>query len=507
MRSLANGVVAESSLAETKPRSTVVWLGIALALAATLRSYGLGTKSFWLDETISAILAQTDRHTFTRALIYRQGNMTLYYTLLRGWRWFGESEFIYRLFSVIAGVGAVFAIYWLGKILFGPKAGRIAALLLSVHAFHIRYSQEARGYSLLVFLTLLSCFFFVRTTQEPAMKDSLAYVITSVLMVYAQVFGGLILLVQWISIFLAPAKPRKTLLASAASIALLIAPLAYCLLFLSDRSQLAWLTEPTAATVYRFCLDFTGDGGLLLLMLYVLLIVAAVAIPSTRSQCEDVNRRWTHGFLLLWLLMPATLLLAVSLVRPAFEPRYLIMSVPAIVLLAADGLCRIQSRLLSFAATTLVVILSLGGAYSYYRARSEAARTDDWRDATQYVLTHAQPGDAVLFSYSEERLAFDEYEYLFKPRPSGLREFPDETELQLLTRRPSRPTNELIDQVANQSKRVWVPSAYQENDASRRVDATLQSHFIQSTRLNFGFVHVDVLRNDMSTDHIAGPNQ
>jgi hypothetical protein len=112
----------------------------------------------------------------------------------------------------------------------------------------------------------------------------------------------------------------------------------------------------------------------------------------------------------------------------------------------------------------------------------------------------------VLFSYSEERLAFDEYQYLFKTGPSGLREFPDETELELLTRRPSRPTKELIDQVANQSKRVWVPSAYQENDASRRVDAALQSHFIQSTRLNFGFVHVDVLGNHMSTDH-AGPNQ
>jgi uncharacterized membrane protein len=52
----------------------------------------------------------------------------------------------------------------------------LAGLLLPLNAFFIRYAQEARSYSLLVFLTTLSSYFFVRGVERPSWKHWASYV-------------------------------------------------------------------------------------------------------------------------------------------------------------------------------------------------------------------------------------------------------------------------------------------------------------------------------------------
>jgi mannosyltransferase len=465
-----------------------LWWGLILTLDTALRLFRLGTKSFWLDEATSAVLARVDRHVFVSATIHRQANMVLYYVLLRGWTRLGDSEFVIRCLSVLAGVAAIPAIYFLGTRLFGPKAGRVAALLLSVHAFHIEYSQEARAYSLFMLLGIVSSLFFLVSLEQPSRKHLAAYIGVSSLMVYAQVFGGLMLLAQWISLFFRQGEVRwKQFLVSATLICCLIFPLAYCLLFISDRSQLYWLTKPGLHDLYNFCLDMTGDGGPLLLLAYLALISGTVV--SGVSRHADV---WKYRFLLIWLALPVVLVLAVSLRWPAFESRFLILSVPPLVLLAADALTRTRSQILFFAGLMILLGLTLNGTYSYYRVRADDEHTDDWRDATRFVLSKAEAGDALLFSYSEERLVFDEYRRRFHMTGSPIHEFPEETDLELLTLRPSRPSAELLDNLVTEYRRVWVMSAFQPNRASRQAESVLEAHFREREDRSFGFVHADV---------------
>jgi mannosyltransferase len=471
-----------------------LWLALAVTLATALRLFRLGTKSFWLDEATSAVLAQVDRHVFLGAIIHRQANMVLYYLLLRGWIRLGSSEFVMRCLSVIAGVAAIPAIYLLGTRLFGPRAGRVAALLLSVHAFHIRYSQEARAYSLFMLLAVVSSLFFLRSLERPSRRNWAAYILVSTLMVYAQVFGGWMLLAQWIAILFLRREVRwKQFLFSAALICFLISPLAYCLLFVSDRSQLYWATKPTLEDLYKFCLDMTGDGGPLLLSAYLALVAGGVAAGVSRLRSHSATADiWKYWFLLFWLILPPALILAISLRWPAFEARFLICCVPPLVLLVADAVTRIRSQVL-FAVTLMILLgLSLSGTYSYYRGRADAEHTDDWRDATRYILSQAEAGDAVLFSYSEERLAFDEYQRQFHATGSPIHEFPEDTDLELLTLRPSRPSAELLDNIVAGYRRVWVISAFQPNRASRQAEAALEAHFHEHGDRSFGFVHADL---------------
>ncbi|MBV8051686.1 MAG: hypothetical protein JOZ80_10885, partial [Acidobacteriaceae bacterium] len=172
--------------------------------------------------------------------------------------------------------------------------------------------------------------------------------------------------------------------------------------------QLAWLAKPTLPVLYNFLLDLTGNGRALILLLCVLLIVVPMIAAERSSNPQGILNHWKYPFLLIWLLLPIAVSLVFSLRWPVFSPRFLIPCVVPVVLLAAEGINRMPSRAIGIGALLLLSGFWLNAALSYYRARADVERTDDWRNATRYVLSQAEPGDAVLFTYSEERLAFDE---------------------------------------------------------------------------------------------------
>jgi len=82
-----------------------------VAAGAVLRLIALGHKSFWLDEIASVVVARTPSNWFWRWLWHEEGNMTLYYVLLRPWLHLGLSETTVRLLSVIPGVASIALIY------------------------------------------------------------------------------------------------------------------------------------------------------------------------------------------------------------------------------------------------------------------------------------------------------------------------------------------------------------------------------------------------------------
>ena len=481
------------SLESRRQHSSALEMALLVVLATALRVFRLGTKSLWLDEAMSITLVQLGWHDFLRALVHRQANMALYYFLLRMWIRLGTTEWLVRSLSVIAGVATIPAIYLLGKILFGPRVGKIAAALCCFHVFLIRYSQEARGYSLVVLLAALSSYFFVLSIRNPSLKNWGAYVATSVLMVYAQVFGGWVLISQWASLLLLRRHvPWRRFLCSAALISLLISPLAYCLFFLSDRSQLAWLKKPSVGDLYNFSFDLTGDGGFLLLLMNLALLVVALSGVLREWRSSDTGNLWSYAFLATWLGLPVVMLVMISWRWPVFLPRFLIFCVPPLLLLVAQGLSRLGSKIIFAAAGIVLLGLSLNGDFSYYRNRSDAEHTDDWRNATRYILSRAEVGDAVLFTYSEERLVFDQYQRQLNLTDQGAVEYPQGSDVDLLTRAPSRPDDQLLDEMVRSHSRVWVISAYQPGPVSRHVAQELGSHFNDHAVRDFGFVRTDL---------------
>ena len=83
-----------------------------------------------------------------------------------------------------------------------------------------------------------------------------------------------------------------------------------------------------------------------------------------------------------------------------------------------------------------------------------------------------------------------------------IHEFPEETDLELLTLRPSRPSAELLSNIVAGYERVWVISAFQPNPASRRAEAPLAASFREYSERSFGFV-----RADLYADKIPPPER
>jgi uncharacterized membrane protein len=115
-------------------------------LAAALRLYQLGVKSFWWDECFTyTVAASLPLDVAWQAMIEDANKPPLYYLFMQLWRMLaGTSEYAFRFPSAAFGLLTVPIIYRLGRRLGGRAIGMIAALLLAVCPFHIWYSQDAR---------------------------------------------------------------------------------------------------------------------------------------------------------------------------------------------------------------------------------------------------------------------------------------------------------------------------------------------------------------------------
>src|SRR5215469_13212805 len=156
---------AEMRLVAQRRDTKLILLGI-VALGALLRLRALSAKSFWLDEIASVVIARMPDGFFWHWLWTQEGNMALYYVMLRPWLGIHMGEGTVRLLSVLPGIVSLPVMYLLSKQLFGRGAGLLASLLLALSTCAVVYSQEARAYSWLLFSVIVSTYFFARLIAQ-----------------------------------------------------------------------------------------------------------------------------------------------------------------------------------------------------------------------------------------------------------------------------------------------------------------------------------------------------
>jgi len=380
-------------------------LALTIAGAAALRFHLLARKSFWFDEGISVQIARLDWPNFLRLLWQREMNMAVYYLFLKFWLKVGSSEFFVRSLSVLFGLAAILVVYALGARLFRPRAGLMAALLLAVNAFHVRYSQEARAYTLLVFLSALSSLLFVRCIEDPRPRNWWLYTAASVLLVYAHFYGLLVVVAHGLSVAALPRPHRDSAgwLRSFRFFAYGVSPIPI-FLWRAGTQPMGWLPRPDAAVVGHFFRTLAGNSGYSLVALYVFAWILAV-------WARRRARAWRYSLLIIWLAFPIAAVLAASQFKSLFLARYLILCLPASVLLAGGGISRLRHRGLRFGMLLLMGALSVNGVFAYYQRDFDVGR-DDWRAASQYILAHAEPGDGVFFYTAPGRMTFEYYRSL-----------------------------------------------------------------------------------------------
>ena len=462
-----------------------------MTLATVLRLLHLGSESLWLDEIISVAIAHLDWGTLWKVLSRFEANMALYYGLLHFWIKLSESEVAVRSLSVVAGLLTVPVLYALGGRMFGTRAGLISALLLATNAFHIRFSQEARAYTLVVLLTSLSSLFFIRAIERQSRADWAGYVLTGTLAVYSHFLAVLVLGAQLASLVVLRPRdvPWKRVMISISLMGLLLLPLAI-FVFTRDHGQLGSVPKFRPSDIYGLFDSFTGGGKPLVLAYFVPCCIALVQAFRTWSRLKLSLETWRYAFLIEWLFGPILVGIAISFFEPLLVARYFIICLPPLVLLAAVGISSLSSRWVRAGGLVLLLALSGRAIFSYYSFPEK----EDWRGATAYVVSHALESDGIFFYIDTGRLGFDYYVRRLHPAAQPWKiVFPEslDWEQELTTEDPDHAIA-LLPQCC---QRVWLVLSH--NDAglirhqtSRSIETSLTSQYPDEAEKQFKGVRV-----------------
>ena len=138
-----------------KWRASFVLLAILSSFLVIVFST-ISKASIWFDEAFSAYIIR-----FSFADIWRYTSVDvhppLYYFCLKIWSlFFGKSDLALRSMSAVFGVLTILAAYLLVKRLFNKKTALISSGLLAISPMLIRYSQEARMYTMVAFLGVVA---------------------------------------------------------------------------------------------------------------------------------------------------------------------------------------------------------------------------------------------------------------------------------------------------------------------------------------------------------------
>ncbi len=118
---------------------------------AGLRFFGLDAQPLWLDEAFSLWVARLPVLEIPGWLVQIDHHPPLYYALLAGWiSGLGTSEWALRSLSALLSVVAVPLTAVAARRLVGREAALVAAILVALAPFQVRYAQEARMYALLM---------------------------------------------------------------------------------------------------------------------------------------------------------------------------------------------------------------------------------------------------------------------------------------------------------------------------------------------------------------------
>lgn len=491
-------------------------------LAVILRRFHLGDESLWFDEADIVSRARQPFSVLVQGFTQAGENGPLYTLLLHYWlaaldalpilgkaahAIFGSAyEAPVRALSLLFGAASVPPMYMLARRVGGHWVGLLAAALLAMNPFHIWHSQDAKMYSLLVLMTLVSTLLYLSALQRNTLLLWAGYVAATWVMLTTHSMGVLVLLAQLVATpFLlrsrAPgAGGRGPLVRWGWAMLLIIGPL-FPIAWLRLAALLtntvdvggwyapAGLHDIFGTVLVNFAVNRSdplweaiGAVTMTLLALVGARRLISANMRPARALEEQNKPAKSEGIgpliVTLWLLPIAGLWL-VTLRVPLFQARYLIMALPTYLILAAMGLVWLQRRQpLLVAVPGVLLALTTGVALAGVNYSTQAQK-EDWRGAMVYVQDHARLRDLIVVFPGYLRTAVDVY---YKPSgPGHVPEIPIETVPSLHTQGFGEP--ELKDYLAKTvtcHERAWLvtsPTRQKQEDPQNAVQQWLQYNY------------------------------
>lgn len=335
----------------------IVFLGILL------RIINLNYNSFWIDELFSINTAKMDSVSGILDDCRNDVHPPLYQLLLHYYiKFAGDSETAARLLSAVFGILSAAGFFLLANLLFNSKKAVAMMLMFTVAYFPVYYSQEVRSYSLLLLLTIITNYFFLKAFIFPDKSESglkkfmipVAFSLSGILLMLTHYYGITIFIFNFAFLFLydiikySIRDTQKQLLVQIP--VFLFTALIYYLLWghnIFQQYQRMFWPKPLDKNFFSafpffimnpnmknyFISDFIITAFSILMagfFTYYILVIIKCRIKKEKDVPENLNML----FLFLWILIPyAVSYLQTVYSNPSISFRNLIIVSPAVIMI------------------------------------------------------------------------------------------------------------------------------------------------------------------------------
>ena len=419
-------------------------LVIAVLVGAVARAIAVADQPLWADVALTLVLVEWPAKKLLLAPVDATG--PLYYLLHKLLIADGASVAAIRSISLAAGIASIPAIYALGRLCVGRGGALLAAGMLALSFPLVDYSQEARCYSLLVMLVLLSaCGLNGWVSRSGAAKPPVAYLglfavstlcafythLTSVFWIIPAVAGG-----GWLTLRRGSNEARRLYLLAAVLMAVMALSELNRLIAASHvKIGFTWLAQADFWLFLETVADawlppVPGDPPWRGAAAIGLLVVTLVLVGWRMWKRSPAYSAWAKE-------RPAAVLTIATLVsaplwiwlfgfvdRPIFMPRTILISISGFILLIAlvvqvERAWRGGAAVLALYAAALLA----GGT---------TRQKEDWSAVSNSLASAVRQGDLVMVCPEWKYPAFRHA--LNKPFPAPLA-FPFGSDIQLIEAR------------------------------------------------------------------------
>ena len=415
---------------------TIAILILIILVGVSLRFYNIGKESFWLDEGATGLAMKKYSTGQIFLNILRDGqllpgyypyntDLPVYYISLSIWtNLFNVSDTSLRAFSALFGSLSIMIIFYLGRLLFDDKTAILATFFSSINLTLIDYSQEARQYSFLLFLSLVSVVIFLKYLKSKKWTYLVMLLLCNALIIYSHYPWFLFIAAEGVyatclvcNQYIKHKKLDKRLIAVFLVLGLMYLPLISRVLS-TNTDTVKFFGRPNAINTAEFGVQLSTwlypadpmrqklHNTPLNLSLYewlllssVVLITIIFAFVFVIGVIKMLHKRQYN--VLVFFFFPLFLALLFSFIHPIisiFKLKYLIYLLPLYVLVAAFGLMKTKY---SKHIIILIVLLSVLPLQAYYTNINK----QQFREAAEFLKTN----EPIFININTAQVAFKYY--------------------------------------------------------------------------------------------------
>lgn len=366
-------------------------------IGVILRAYHVFYHSLWLDEMMQVMVASAAWKDIFR-LVTLHSSPPLDYILMKTViLLFGKSDWIVRMPSLLFGSASIYVFYSFSRAVTDRDNALMAATLIALSPMAIVYSQEARMYSLFLFLSLISFNLTRLLIEKNNARASLFLGIVNGLLMLTHYFGIFVIaeetiLLLFVLLFDADKRRSTKLIMINLIVSFFIflpwlpGLLAHVGRFGGEVRYALWADRFFFISIFSSFTIFAGQQDAWFYS-YLFLFMISIILAWRKNDTSVL-------MVALALVGMMGMLLGVTLFRKIVTPRNVIFLLPLFLLVCSYGIHTILTffRTPAVVRIFLVILLVLWPAIRLPLVYHKI----NWRDAAQYIQKHSREEEKVI---------------------------------------------------------------------------------------------------------------